>query len=79
MFINDVNNLTKEEAFALIDSEMEGRDTKGIKNVIASLAIENMFLSQEFLYELIKIDRGENSSQLVLDNLKKKYRCAEND
>ena len=41
MPIDGVNVLTKDEAFALIDSEMEGRDTKGIKYVVSTMAIEN--------------------------------------
>ena len=74
MLIDGVNGLTKDEAFALIDSEMEGRDTKGIKYVVSTMAIENMFLSKEFLLELIKIENGEKSSAQVLEELNKKYR-----
>lgn len=74
MPIDGVNGLTKDEAFALIDSEMKGRDTKGIKYVVSTMAIENMFLSKEFLLELIKIENGEKSSAQVLEELNKKYR-----
>ena len=74
MPIDGVNVLTKDEAFALIDSEMQGRDTKGIKYVVSTMAIENMFLSKEFLLELIKIENGEKSSAQVLEELNKKYR-----
>lgn len=41
---------------------------------VSTMEIENFFLSKEFLLELIKVEKGEKSSEQVLEELYKKYR-----
>ena len=34
-----------------------------LKNVLGSMAIENMYLDETFINEMIKVDNGEKSSE----------------
>lgn len=36
---------------------------RGLKKAVASMAIENMYVSKEFLEELVKVERGEKTSE----------------
>ena len=45
---------------------------KRIRNVVATMAIEDMYLSKEFVNELIKVSNGEKTSdQLRQEDIKK--------
>lgn len=35
--------------------------SREVKNVVATMAIENMYLSKDFINELLKVSRGEKS------------------
>ena len=39
------------------------REMQGVQNVVATMAIENMYLSKDFINELIKVARGEKNSE----------------
>ena len=54
----------------VIDNTKENRE---IKNVISTLAIENMFLSADFINELIKVSKGEKSTEDLRQEVIKKY------
>jgi len=43
------------------------------KKVAASMAIENMFVSQEFLLELAKVDNGEKTIEEFIQEVVKKH------
>ena len=44
-----------------------------LKKVIASMAIENMYVSKDFLSELIKVERGEKTSEQLRQEVIKKH------
>ena len=46
---------------------------KRIRNVVATMAIEDMYLSKEFVNELIKVSNGEKTSDKLRQEVIKKY------
>ena len=46
---------------------------KRIRNVAATMAIEDMYLSKEFVNELIKVSNGEKTSDQLRQEVIKKY------
>ena len=46
---------------------------KKLQNVVATMAIENMYLSKEFVEELIKVSNGEKTSEELRQEVIKKY------
>ena len=49
--------------------ESSNEPEESLKNVIATLAIENMYLSKEFLSELKKVASGERTSENLRQEL----------
>lgn len=52
------------------------KNTKGaedVKKVVATMAIEDMYLSKEFVEELIKVANGEKTSEELRQEIIKKY------
>ena len=54
----------------IIKNTKEARD---IRNVAATMAIENMPLSKEFIEELIKVANGEKTSEELRQEVIRKY------
>ena len=46
---------------------------KRIRNVVATMAIEDMYLSKECVNELIKVSNGEKTSDQLRQEVIKKY------
>ena len=46
---------------------------KRIRNVVATMAIEDMYLSKEFVNKLIKVSNGEKTSDQLRQEVIKKY------
>ena len=46
---------------------------KRIRNVVATMAIEDMYLTKEFVNELIKVSNGEKTSDQLRQEVIKKY------
>ena len=46
---------------------------KRIRNVVATMAIEDMYLSKEFVNEHIKVSNGEKTSDQLRQEVIKKY------
>ena len=46
---------------------------KRIRNVVATMAIEDMYLSKEFVNELIKVSKGEKTSEQLRQEVIAKY------
>ena len=46
---------------------------RNLKKVAASMAIENMYVDEKFLLELIKVERGEKTSEQLRQEVIKKY------
>lgn len=44
-----------------------------IQQVAATLAIENMYLSEEFILELVKVANGEKTSEELRQEVIRKY------
>ncbi len=53
------------------------KDSPALRNVKATLAIENMHLSDEFLAELIKVEKGEKTSEKLREEVIQKYTIRE--
>ena len=65
-----MKELTLQEAFKIIDSKLVNGDS--LKNVLSTMAIENMFVSEDFLMELISVEKGnKNSEQLIRETINK--------
>ena len=47
--------------------------TKSVRNVVATMAIEDMYLSKEFVSELIKVSQGKRTSESLRQEVIKKY------
>lgn len=54
----------------LVDNTRENRE---IKNVAATMAIEDMYFSKEFISEMIKVSKGEKTSEELRREIIKKY------
>ena len=44
-----------------------------VENVVATMAIENMYLRKDFVAELIKVAKGEKASEELRQEVIKKY------
>lgn len=44
-----------------------------VQNVVATMAIEDMYLSSEFVNELLKVANGQKSSEELRQEVIKKY------
>ena len=49
------------------------KENKEIMNVAATMAIENMFLSEEFLNEIVKVKKGEKTYDELRQEVRKQY------
>lgn len=47
--------------------------TKSVNDVVATMAIEDMYLSKNFVTELIKVAKGEKTSDELRQEVIKKY------
>lgn len=48
-------------------------DALKVKNVISTLAVDNMYLSESFVKELLKVSNGEKSSEQLRQEVLKRY------
>ena len=55
-----MGKLTLQEAFKIIDLKLENGNS--LKNVLSTMAIENLFVSEEFLMEFISVEQGNKNS-----------------
>jgi hypothetical protein len=49
------------------------KKTEGVRNVVATMAIEDMYLNEDFVVELIKVAKGEKTSEALRQEVIKKY------
>ena len=54
----------------LLENTKENRE---IRDVLATLAIENMYVSKEFVEELLKVSRGEKTTEELRQEVIRKY------
>lgn len=54
----------------IVENTKENRE---IRDAVASLAIEDMYVSREFIEELMKVSRGEKTSEELIQEIIKKY------
>jgi hypothetical protein len=54
----------------LLENTKENRE---IRDVFATLAIENMYVSKEFVEELLKVSRGEKTTEELRQEVIRKY------
>lgn len=47
--------------------------SRRVKNVVATMALENMYLSEDFVNELLKVSRGEKSSEQLRQEVLSEY------
>ena len=67
-----MRELTLQEAFKIIDLSLE--DGNSLKNVMSTMAIENMFVSEGFLMELISVEQGNKKSEQLIQETINKYK-----
>ena len=67
-----MKKLTLQEAFKIIDSKLVNGDA--LKNVLSTMAIENMFVSEDFLMELISVEQGNKKSEQLIQETINKYK-----
>ncbi len=48
-------------------------EARRVKNVISTMAIEDMYLNKEFVNELLKVSQGEKTSEQFRQEVLKKY------
>ena len=49
------------------------KEARSVRNVVATMAIEDMYLSREFVNELVKVANGERTSESLRQEVIKKY------
>ena len=49
------------------------KETRDIRNFVATMAIENMYLSETFVEELVKVANGEKTSEQLRQEVIHKY------
>lgn len=49
------------------------KESRRVKNVVATMALENMYLSKDFVNELLKVSKGEKSSEQLRQEVLGKY------
>ncbi len=49
------------------------KQNKDVMNVAVTMSLENMFLSKEFVEELMKVSRGEKTSEELRQEVIRKY------
>lgn len=67
-----MEKMTLQEAFKIIDLSLE--DGNSLKNVLSTMAIENMFVSEDFLMELISVEQGNKKSEQLIQETINKYK-----
>ena len=67
-----MEKMTLQEAFKIIDLKLENGIS--LKNVLSTMAIENMFVSEEFLMELISVEQGNKKSEQLIQETINKYK-----
>ncbi len=50
------------------------KETRMVKSVAASMAIENMFVEEEFILEMVKIARGEKTAEEIIQEIIRTYK-----
>jgi hypothetical protein len=50
------------------------KEMRQIRDVVATMAIEDMYLSREFVEELIKVANGEKTSEQLRQEVINKYK-----
>lgn len=54
----------------IVENTKQNRD---VQYVVATMAIENMYLSNDFIKELLKVSRGEKTSEELRQEVIKQY------
>lgn len=49
------------------------KETRDIRNFVATIAIENMYLSETFVEKLVKVANGEKTSEQLRQEVIRKY------
>ena len=50
------------------------KEMRQVRDVVATMAIEDMYLSREFVEELIKVANGEKTSEQLRQEVISKYK-----
>lgn len=48
-------------------------ESRRVQNVVATMAVSGMYLSEEFINELLKVSRGEKTSEQLRQEVIAKY------
>ena len=64
------NDLEQEGDIMILENTRKNRE---IKKVVATMAIEDMYFSEDFLNEIVKISKGEKTYEELRQEVIKKY------
>ena len=49
------------------------RENKIVRNVVATMALEEMYLGEDFISELLKVSNGEKTTEQLIEEIKREY------
>ena len=49
------------------------RENKIVRNVVSTMALEEMYLDEDFIKELLKVSKGEKTTEQLIEELKQEY------
>lgn len=49
------------------------RENKIVRNVVSTMALEEMYLDEDFIKELLKVSKGEKTTEQLIEELKREY------
>ncbi len=49
------------------------KENRAVKDVVSTMAIEDMYLDKEFVDELLKVSHGEKSSDVLREEIVSRY------
>ncbi len=49
------------------------RENKIVRNVVSTMALEEMYLDEDFIKELLKVSKGEKTTEELVKEIKREY------
>ncbi|MBF0996810.1 MAG: antitoxin VbhA family protein [Lachnospiraceae bacterium] len=49
------------------------KENKIVRNVVSTMALEEMYLDEDFINELLKVSKGEKTTEQLIEEIKHEY------
>ena len=49
------------------------KENKIVRNVVSTMALEEMYLDEDFINELLKVSKGEKTTEQLIEEIKQEY------